>query len=212
MDTVAKGDNFEDLVFKKVQELLKNHQLGLSPSQAKIFKKKGYLSKNRNSDIIVDIAIEVWPPNANNYSLLWVCECKNYSGLVPVNDVEEFKAKLDQIAGKNVKGVIASRNALQRGALDYARSNGIGVVRILPDDQVDWIHYRVIPRQRNKSIAYTDKEITKKEIADALINQNHRGDIKEIAYARGAICGFYATDGAYLFGNWASFLSHSLKI
>lgn len=126
MDTEARSDAFEDVMFNLIKKELLNNRLGLFRSQAKIFKKKGYFSKDRKSYIIVDIAIEVWPPEAENYSILWVCECKNYSGLVPVNDVEAFKAKLDQIAGKNIKGVLASRNALQPGALDYAQSNGIG--------------------------------------------------------------------------------------
>ncbi len=73
--------------------------------------------------------------------MLWVCECKDYSGALPVNDVEEFKAKLDQIAGKNVKGLLAVTGALQSGAEKYARSQGIGVVRIMPPSQVEWLMY-----------------------------------------------------------------------
>ncbi len=194
MDTTAKGNIFEDSVFEIIEKELKNDRLGLSPSQVKIFKKKGYFSKDRKSDIIVDIAIEVWPPNADNYSLLWICECKNYSSTVPVNDVEEFKAKLDQIAGKNIKGVIASPNALQQGALDYARSNGIGVVRVLPNNQVTWtMHMMISSDMRDK--------LNPREFAMALINQNHRGDKRS----------FYAAYGGYIFGDWYSLLSHSLK-
>ena len=194
MDTIAKGNTFEDSVFEIIEKELKNDRLGLSPSQVKIFKKKGYFSKERKSDIIVDIAIEVWPPNAENYSLLWICECKNYSSTVPVNDVEEFKAKLDQIAGKNIKGVIASPNALQQGALDYARSNGIGVVRVLPNNQVTWtMHMMISSDMRDK--------LNPREFAMALINQNHRGAKRS----------FYAAYGGYIFGDWYSLLSHSLK-
>jgi hypothetical protein len=194
MDTVAKGNAFEDTVFEIIEKELKNDRLGLSPSQAKIFRKKGYYSKERKSNIIVDIAIEVWPPNAKNYSLLWVCECKNYGSTVPVNDVEEFKAKLDQIAGKNIKGVIASPNALQQGALDYAQSNGIGVVRILPNNQVTWT--------MSMMTSFDMKEkLNPREFDMALINQNHRGDNRS----------FYAAYGGYIFGDWYSLLSYSLK-
>jgi hypothetical protein len=139
MNTVAKGDALEDKVFDLLKEELSQGRLGIDASSGKIFKKKGYYSKDREKEIIVDISIEVWPPSAENYSLLWVCECKNYGHKVPVDDVEEFKAKLDQIAGKNVKGVIATKNSLQSGAISYAKNQGIGLVRIMPDDQVTWM-------------------------------------------------------------------------
>lgn len=194
MDTIAKGNAFEDKVFEVIERELKADRLGLSPSQTKIFRKKAYFSKERKSNIIVDIAIEVWPPNAKNYSLLWVCECKDYSGTIPVNDVEEFKAKLDQIAGKNIKGVIASPNALQEGALKYAQSSGIGVVRILPDNQVSWSWHLM-------TTADMKEKLNSREFAMALINQGHIGNERS----------FYATCEGYIFGNWYSLLSHTLR-
>jgi hypothetical protein len=195
MDTLAKGNAFEDLVFDIIEKELENDRLGLSPSQARLFKKKGYFSKDRKSKIIVDIAIEVWPPNSKNYSFLWVCECKDYGGTIPVDDVEEFKAKLDQIAGKNVKGVIASPNALQKGAFSYARSNGIGVVRVLPHNQVDWV------------ISYMTAggvtgQINPSEFTAALLNANHRGRSRS----------FYSVCDEYCFGDWYSLISHTLKV
>lgn len=38
----------------------------------------------------------------------WVCERKDYGRSIPVDDIEEFEAKLDQIAGADKKGVIAA--------------------------------------------------------------------------------------------------------
>lgn len=136
MDSVAKGNALENKVFNLLQKELIEGRLGIIPSSAKVFQKKGYYSKDREKDIVVDISIEVWSPEAENYALLWVCECKNYNHSVPVDDVEEFKAKLDQIAGKNVKGVIATRNSFQSGSISYARNQGIGLVRVMPGDQV----------------------------------------------------------------------------
>lgn len=194
MDTVAKGDAFEDRVFEIIVRELNGDRLGLSPSQVKIFRKKAYFSRERRSNIVVDVAIEIWPPNAKNYSLLWVCECKDYGGTIPVNDVEEFKAKLDQIGGKNIKGVIASPNALQQGALNYAQSNGIGVVRILPDNQVSWSFHLMTTNDLKE-------KLNAREFAMALINQNYIGKERS----------FYSTFEGCIFGNWYSLLSHSLK-
>ncbi len=108
MSTVAKGDALESQTFTLLKGELERGKLGIDSSSGRIFQKKGYYSKEREKEIIVDISIELWLPQAQNYSLLWVCECKNYNHPIPVDDVEEFKAMLDQIAGKNIKGVIAT--------------------------------------------------------------------------------------------------------
>lgn len=195
MDTIAKGDAFEAKVFDIIAGELSGDRLGLSPSQAKIFRKKAYFSRDRKSSIIFDVAIEIWPPNAKNYSLLWVCECKDYGGTIPVNDVEEFKAKLDQIGGKNIKGVIASPNALQQGALNYAQSNGIGVVRILQDNQLSWSFHLMTTTDLKE-------KLNPREFAMALSNQDYVGRERS----------FYAIFEGYIFGSWYSLLSQSLKI
>jgi hypothetical protein len=93
--TIAKGNAFEDRVFQAIRRELDGDRLGLSPKLAKPFKRKGYYSKDRDDEIVVDISIEVWLPGADHWSFLWVCECKDYSGSIPVDDVEEFKSKLD---------------------------------------------------------------------------------------------------------------------
>ena len=192
MNTVAKGDSLEDKTFDLLKEELEKGRLGIDASSGKIFKKKGYYSKDREKDIIVDISIEVWPPNATNYSLLWVCECKNYGHKVPVDDVEEFKAKLDQIAGKNVKGVIATKNSFQSGAISYARNQGIGLVRIMPDDQVTWIMHFMT------TSSLKENKLNPREFNAALSNCSHQ--------AQGRT--FYSAYDGYIFGNWQSLLRH----
>ena len=143
MSSIKKGNTFEDEVFALVRSELVAERLGMLLTAARVFKGKGYYSRDRESDIIIDVSIEVWLPNAENWSLLWACECKDYSRSVPVDDLEEFKSKLDQITGANRKGAVAVRGALQAGALKYARANGIAVIRVLPDRQVEHlIHYR----------------------------------------------------------------------
>ncbi|GHV07458.1 hypothetical protein AGMMS50229_14360 [Campylobacterota bacterium] len=152
MNSVAKGNKFEEEVFSAISAELVEGRLGLIDKYCELFRKKGYYSRDRDSNIIVDISIEVWLPGAPTWSMLWVCECKDYSGSLPVDDVEEFKAKLDQITGKNVKGLMAVTGALQQGALNFARSNGIGVIRILPEDQIKWVMYRVTSEMLSHSL------------------------------------------------------------
>jgi hypothetical protein len=79
---VAKGTAFEDRVFAALDQQLRDDDLRLSPKSAQIFKKKGYYSRDRDDEIVVDISIEVWLPKADRWSLLLVCECKDYRGAV----------------------------------------------------------------------------------------------------------------------------------
>jgi hypothetical protein len=140
--TTRRGDIFERKVFDVVKANLENGEFGLDPKLVKLHSKKGYWSKVRESDIVTDISMELWLPNSNKYSLLIVFECKDYDHSIPVDDIEEFKAKLDQIAGKNVKGIFVTSNVLQKSALKYAASNEIGVIRIIPDESIRWIYYQ----------------------------------------------------------------------
>ncbi|MCJ8176828.1 restriction endonuclease [Pseudomonas viridiflava] len=196
MSTVAKGDAFEEETFLFLKKELEAGRLGISPSSGRIFKRKGYYSKDREKDIVVDISIEVWLPGANNYSMLWVCECKDYGRSVPVDDVEEFKSKLDQIAGKNIKGVVATKNAFQEGAITYARNQGLGLVRIMPTDQVSWlIHYVV------SSSAPIQQKPNPREFRAALSNDGYRAKERS----------FYSAYDGYIFGSWVSLIRHSLS-
>ncbi|WP_299570565.1 restriction endonuclease [uncultured Shewanella sp.] len=143
MNTVKVGDILENEVLKIFKQELESGKLGILADHAKVFQKKGYYSKDREKDIIVDISIELWPPGSSNYSLLFVIECKNLGKPVPVDDIEEFKAKLDQIGGKNTKGIVVARNSFQSGAQKYAKNQGIGLARAMPKNQVSWLMHMV---------------------------------------------------------------------
>jgi len=138
MNTVSKGDSFEDEVFTLFEKLLLAGQLWFKPECAQIFRKKQYFSKDRSDYIVVDISIETYSAGADQWSILTVIECKNYTHNVPVNDIEEFSAKLSQIAGHNVKGIVATSFAFQKGSISFAKSKGIALVRILPSKDVFW--------------------------------------------------------------------------
>lgn len=195
MSSVAKGNAFENRVFGAITNELNNERLGLSSRSASAFQKKGYYSRDRDSDIIVDISIEIWLPNADRWSMLWVCECKDYGSNIPVDDVEEFKAKLDQIAGANKKGVMAVTGALQQGALKYARANGIGIVRLLPSDQVEHLVYFMTSATMEES-----SRLNPNEFYRALTNSGFIGKNRD----------FYAEGQGYIFGSWHPLLKEML--
>jgi len=115
-----------------------------TPNFCRVFYHKSYRSQNREKEIITDIAIEMFLPKALKPSIIWVWECKDCHESIPVDDIEEFHARLEQIGADKTKGtIITSQGAFQKSSLDYARAKGIGVARLMPDDQLEWILYQI---------------------------------------------------------------------
>lgn len=104
----------------------------------KVFWKKGYHSKDRGKEIVFDVSIEIYLPGAEQYSSLVLIECKNYAHSVPVDDVEEFFAKVQQVAAANAKAVIASTASFQSGSRSFAKSKGIGLMRYFDPSNFKW--------------------------------------------------------------------------
>jgi len=194
MTTKTKGEAFEERVFEALAAEVQAGRLWVSPNSVKVFKKRAYYSRDRDSNVITDVAIEAYLPGRDRPSLVWVFECKDYSGAVPVDDLEEFHAKLQQIGEDNTKGTFVTSGALQRGALAYARSKKIGVVRLLPDSQIIHVIEFLGHRGGAKSVQ-TDWS----EFDSALTVSDHRSRR-----------GFFAAMDGFLFGNWHSVLSHEL--
>lgn len=90
LSTYAKGDRFEEQVFEFLsREINEGRFYAFRPECCKIYRKKGYYSRDREDFIIFDISVEVFLPGFETPSLLVLIECKNYSGKVPVGDIED---------------------------------------------------------------------------------------------------------------------------
>lgn len=194
MSSSAKGDAFESRVYAALAEELQTGRLCVSPKSAKIFRKKAYYSRDRSGDIVTDISVEVFLPNRERPSLVWVFECKDYSGSVPVNDVEEFHTKLQQIGEDNTKGTFVTSGAFQRGALNFARAKRLGVVRLLPDDQI-----QVLSEMLSVHSAERSRRIDWEEFDAALTQPSHT--------SRRA---FFADGDGYSFASWSAMLAHTV--
>ena len=144
----STGVSFEKEVFTIVRELVKKNNFLIGEPNVKVLKKPKYYSKDREALIECDISVEKYLGNPNKIkdlrpSIIVVIECKDYSRAIPVDDVEEFHAKLQQIGADNTKGIMITRNGyFQKSALAYGRSKGIALARILPDEQVHFMVYR----------------------------------------------------------------------
>lgn len=191
MSSVNKGNAFEKEVFGYLEDELKNDRLFIAGRTSKIFSKKGYYSKDREKNIITDISIETYLPSATDYSLLTVVECKDYDRTIPVDDIEEFYSKVQQIAGANVKAIFATKSALQKSALTFAKSKKIGVIRYLPSDQVKWLTHFITSDTMTRQ-----EKLDWSEFNSAFLNQGHT------SYGRS----FYACDDNYIYGSLFSIL------
>lgn len=156
MNTTLKGDIFENKVFNLIQELLCNDQFYINRRASKIFAKKAYYSKSRNSNIIFDITIESYMPNAEEYSHLIVFECKNLNKNVSIEDIEEFESKLKQVGEHDIKGFMVSTKGFSKSTINFAKYYKIGLIRIQKDNEIEWINYR---KKRNHTINFIDSTL-----------------------------------------------------
>ena len=142
MNTTAKGDVLEEKIYLLLQSEIDADRFWAKKACCRLFRKQGYYSRDRGSEIIFDISIEIYLPDANVYSSLVLIECKNYSHAVPVDDAEEFFAKVQQVGAANVKAIIASTATFQSGTKTFAKSKGVGLLRYFDPTSFKWELHR----------------------------------------------------------------------
>lgn len=128
VSTVEKGNRFEKRSLEIIRRAVDEGSLGIT-DYIKILEKPSYYSDDRKSYITFDLSIEVWPPNAKRFVLVYLIECKDYSKPIPVDDLEEFYGKVLQVAEGCSKPVFIANNAFQRGAFNYAESKRMMLIR-----------------------------------------------------------------------------------
>lgn len=128
-------------MFKWIKSAIQDGQFGIISNDVRIYSKKGYYSHKRKSEIIFDIAIEIWLENAKNYFQLWIIECKNYSSKnIPIDDIEEFIDKVGQVTGKNVKAIMISASSFSQSVKNRAESDGVMLIEAREDDYNILLH------------------------------------------------------------------------
>jgi predicted helicase len=136
--TTRKGDALEGDIHRLFQAEIEADRFWARKESCKVFRRKGYFSKDRGSEIVFDVSIELYLPGEREYSSLVLIECKNYGHSVPVDDAEEFFTKVQQVGAANAKAVIVSTASFQSGARNFARSKGMGLVRYFSAENFKW--------------------------------------------------------------------------
>jgi hypothetical protein len=141
MNTTEIGNTLEDDVFRMLEELMTEGDIPVNKEYCKIYRKKNYFSAIRGSDVRFENIIEVF--NKDNFyttdaqpSLVIIIECKNHLRQVEVGEIDEFSSKINHPFGFRIKGYMVSRTGFQSGTVNTANKLGIGLIRILPNDQV----------------------------------------------------------------------------
>lgn len=136
--TVKKGDALERRIYEFFVAEIEADRFFAKRDCCKVRWKPQYYSRDRGRDITFDVSIEMFMPGATEYSSVVLIECKNYTSSVPVDDAEEFYAKLQQVAAANAKGVMASTASFQSGTREYARAKGLGLLRAFDRESCKW--------------------------------------------------------------------------
>lgn len=164
MNSTLVGDTFEAKIYEFLNAEIEAGNFCAKKECCRIYPKKGYYSKDRESSIIFDIAIEIYLPGQDEFSMVWLIECKNYTSPVPVSDAEEFFAKTQQVAAARCKAVIASTAEFQAGVRAYSKSKGIGLMRYFEPSGVKWELLRSasasVGRAKSESIHQIDKGLS----------------------------------------------------
>lgn len=118
-------------------------------------------------------------------------ECKDWNGPIPLKEVRDFGAKLDDIG--SIVGIVISRNGLQEGAQDYCDHHRISVL-----DFGDLPKLGELIAQRIGSLTLPDEDAvgepfwTIMELRDGKLSGNHFALPGEPQNSKGRIPLFYS--------------------
>jgi len=159
MNTTEKGDILEAQSVNIVKRLVEDELIGVIKKYARIFVKKKYPSNiRRNGEVEFDLSIEIWPPNAKRYSMVYFIECKNYKSRIPIEKVKKFHADILETSGVNSKGIMISNSPFQKGAYDYADSLRM---MLIEGETVD--NFKIILHKRTKEVENSIPIVSKTE-------------------------------------------------
>lgn len=133
-----KGDYFENLVFKKLKELIKNQDIPGVSRYNEIFLHKQYASKTA-PDVMLnpDITMEVYSnSNKETWSNLLVVECKNHGRKIDNSIYREFVGNLSDYPRSGVRGIMVSSAGFTQQVITLAQSDNIALVVL--SEQSDW--------------------------------------------------------------------------
>jgi len=148
MNTKKIGDEFESRGLEIINRVIQEEQLGHTAKFLKIIPQAPYYSQSRKKNVIFDLVIEVWPPAATRYTVIYIIECKNYQKRVPVEKIKSFLFDVNEIGFANAKGIFISNSPLQEAAYNLADSKGMMVIE---GESAE--NYKIVLYKTNRNIS-----------------------------------------------------------
>ena len=142
MNTVAKGDAFEKRSLSIIKNMIEAKRIAVMENAYSIHEKKPYYSHDRKGNIIFDLTIEVKPPEADRFSIIYIIECKDYKTPVSIDRLEAFCSKIEQVAPRNSKAIFITSSRFQKSAKNYAESKGVMLVGVENDNSYNIMLYK----------------------------------------------------------------------
>ncbi|AXY59272.1 MULTISPECIES: ImmA/IrrE family metallo-endopeptidase [Acinetobacter] len=128
---VQKGPEYENFAFNYFTALIEQRYFGFPPNQCQLTPQKPFYSKDREKNIFFDLVLEIFLPQQLDPFLIFVIECKNYNHKVPVDDIEEFASKIDQIRFQKISPICITTVGFQSGGLTFAKNRGITLWKVI---------------------------------------------------------------------------------
>lgn len=158
INTTAKGDAFEEKVFKIFQKLLQSEALPINCKRSQIYCKKKYTSKESKKDIVFDIAIESYMPDSDEIANLTLIECKDYTSPIEDSKIRDFIYRMNEV-GAN-KGYFFTTSRFQAGVIELAKTNRIGLAVVSNINELHWKTRRISIRDKYEVYSDVIKTIT----------------------------------------------------
>jgi hypothetical protein len=195
------GMALEDEVYSLVESMLENGKLPYRKELTRLRRKARYYSHARKADVDFENALEIYlkdsinAPDAKPTHVIFF-ECKDHGRNVEVGRIDEVVGRLNGSFGFNMKAYFVTRKGFSSGALQTANSNGIGLIKIMPDDKVHLLIHMIT----EASIERRRREFARRA-QRSLYDPNYISDGED----------FYAMDDGYLFGSFPALVSNHLR-
>ncbi|MBB4100753.1 restriction endonuclease [Sphingomonas kyeonggiensis] len=195
------GKDLEQQVANLVEGLIASGDLPYRPELVRFREKAKYYSRTREAEVDFENVLEVYVKDnmgkeGAQPTHVIVFECKDHGRAVEVKLIDELVGRLAGGYGFNMKGYVVTRKGFQSGALATARNNGIGLIKIMPDDKIKFFaHLQTIV-----SIERDRREFPRRA-QQALLNPNYESGGES----------FYAADDGYVFSSLAGVLGRHFR-
>lgn len=153
MNTTAKGDAYENKVFKLVKKLIDDGTLATGKHYS-VHQKQSYPIDFGTDSFIADISIETRNPHFNNeISNLIIFECKDLKRKLDKSDFEEWRGRLKN-SPCNTKLYFVTRTGFTQPVIDKAMQQGIGLIVWSGEGEEKWIATRTLNELERQNLNF----------------------------------------------------------